>query len=111
MRHASRKLALLGLGVLAVLLVMGLPSWGQEAVEPSGELATADCYGHHKQEGFRSMDLFPQAVSEVPKGKEFQFQLTIKNPWLHDLKDLVAYVNISDAPGISFPGARDPANL
>ncbi|MFA5860359.1 MAG: ferric reductase-like transmembrane domain-containing protein [Candidatus Thermoplasmatota archaeon] len=108
MAHALRKLSLLMGAFLGVLLIVGLPTWGQEAVEPSGEIATAECYGHHKQEGFRSMDLFPTVVTEVPKGQQFTFQLTIKNPWLNDLQRTVGYVNTSDAPGLSFPGARDP---
>jgi hypothetical protein len=104
----ARKIALMAVAVVLVILLIGLPSWGQDAVEPSGELASADCYGHHKQEGFRSMDLLPTVVTEVPKGTPFSFALTIKNPWLHDLQHPVGYVNISNAPGLSFPGARDP---
>ena len=109
MRAALRKLTLLFAGFLAVLFVVALPSWGQEAVEPSGELATAECYGHHKTEGFRSMDLFPKVVAEAPKGQAFPVELTITNPWLHELQKVNGYVNISGAPGLSFPGERDPA--
>lgn len=109
---ASRrtKVLFLGAGVALLLLLLTIPSWAQEAVEPQGELATAECYGHHKQEGFRSMDLFPQSITEVPKGQAFTFKLTIKNPWLADLKNTVGYVNISGAPGLSFPGAKDPTS-
>lgn len=111
MRNAGRKVVTLAALFLGTLIIVGLPTWGQEAVEPSGELATAECYGHHKQEGFRSMDLFPTVVTEVPKGQEFQFDMTIRNPWLHELHKLVGYVNISDAPGLTFPGARDPESV
>ena len=109
MRAALRKLTLLVAGFFAVLFVVALPSWGQEAVEPSGELATAECYGHHKTEGFRSMDLFPKVVAEAPKGQSFPVELTVTNPWLHELQNVNGYVNISGAPGLSFPGERDPA--
>ena len=108
MRAALRKLTLLVGGFFAVLFVVALPSWGQEAVEPSGELATAECYGHHKTEGFRSMDLFPKVVAEAPKGQPFPVELTVTNPWLHELQNVNGYVNISGAPGLSFPGERDP---
>ncbi|HWH07971.1 MAG TPA: hypothetical protein VNX21_02155 [Candidatus Thermoplasmatota archaeon] len=108
MRAALRKLTLLLAGFLGVLFVVALPSWGQEAVEPSGELATAECYGHHKTEGFRSMDLFPKVVAEAPKGQPFPVELTVTNPWLHELQNVNGYVNISGAPGLSFPGERDP---
>lgn len=117
MRRASmrgptlRKLLLLGGALLAVLILVGIPSFGQSALDPQGELSDEDCYGHHKQEGFRSMDLFPTVLNEVPRGKPFDFQLTLKNPWLHDLKDVSAYVNISDAPGLEFPGARAPVEV
>lgn len=104
----AKKLALLGGGVLVVLLVAGLPSLGQGVTDPSGELDDAECYGHHKQEGFRSMDLFPEVLKEVPKGQEFEFKLTIRNPWLHELQDLYGYVNISGAPGLKFPGEKEP---
>jgi hypothetical protein len=107
----TRKLLLLGGAALAVLLLVGVPSLGQSLLDPQGELATADCYGHHKQEGFRSMDLFPKVLDEVPKGQAFPVELTIKNPWLHQLKDVSAYVNISDAPGLEFPGAKPPVEL
>lgn len=109
MRASLRKLTLLGFAFVAVLFVVALPSWGQEAVEPSGELATAECYGHHKTEGFRSMDLFPKVVAEAPKGQSFPVELTVTNPWLHELQNVNGYVNISGAPGLSFPGERDPA--
>ena len=102
------KLLMLSGGLLAVLLLAGLPSLGQGVTDPSGELTDAECYGHHKTEGFRSMDLFPQGVTEVPKGQPFEFKLTIRNPWLHELRDLAAYVNISNAPGLSFPGEKPP---
>ncbi|GEM_PF-4539846 len=103
-----RKLLLLGGALVAVLLLVGLPSLGQDALAPQGELTDAECYGHHKQEGFRSMDLFPTTLSEVPQGKPFDFELTIKNPWLADLQDVSGYVNVSDAPGLEFPGAQAP---
>lgn len=103
-----RNLGLLGGGLLAVLLLAGLPGLGQGVTEPAGELADAECYGHHKQEGFRSMDLFPQLVSQVPKGEEFEFQMTIRNPWLHELQDLYAYVDVSNAPGIALEGGKAP---
>lgn len=109
MRASLRKLTLLGSGLLAVLFVVALPAWGQEAIEPSGELATAECYGHHKTEGFRSMDLFPKVVAEAPKGQSFPLELTVTNPWLHELQQVNGFVNISGAPGLSFPGERDPA--
>lgn len=111
MRNAGRKVVTLAALFFGTLIIVGLPTWGQEAVEPSGELATAECYGHHKQEGFRSMDLFPTVITEVPKGQEFQFEMTIRNPWLHELHKTVGYVNISEAPGLTFPGARDPATV
>ena len=111
MRAALRKLTLLLAGFFAVLFVVALPSWGQEAVEPSGELATAECYGHHKTEGFRSMDLFPKVVAEAPKGQSFPVELTVTNPWLHELQNVNGYVNISGAPGLSFPGERDPESF
>lgn len=102
------KLGLLCGGVLVVLLAVGMPGLGQGITEPQGELADAECYGHHKQEGFRSMDLFPKVVAEIPKGEPWEFELTIRNPWLHEVQDLRAYVNITDAPGLGFPGERDP---
>lgn len=108
MRSSLRKLALLVGGFLAVLFVVALPSWGQDAVEPSGELATAECYGHHKTEGFRSMDLFPKVIAQAPRGQAFPVELTIVNPWLHEVQNVNGYVNISGAPGLSFPGERDP---
>ncbi len=111
MRPSLGKLLLLGGALLAVLLLVGIPTLGQDALDPQGELTEAECYGHHKQEGFRSMDLFPTVLNEVPKGKPFDFQLTIKNPWLHDLKDVSAYVNVSDAPGLEFPGAQPPTEV
>lgn len=101
-----RKLLLLGGGALAVLLLVGLPSIAQDALDPTGELTDAECYGHHKQEGFRSMDLFPDGLQEVPKAGTFPFDLTVKNPWLADLTQVSAYVNISNAPGVYFAGAR-----
>lgn len=104
----AKKAALLGGGVLVVLLVAGLPTLGQGVTDPSGELADAECYGHHKQEGFRSMDLFPEVIQEVPKGQEFEFKLTIRNPWLHELRELYGYVNISGASGLNFPGEKEP---
>ena len=90
------------------LLPVGIPTKGQDVLDPQGGLTTAECYGHHKIENFRSMDLFPQVVTEVPKGQAFPFELTIKNPWLADLKDVSAYVNITEAPGLEFPGAQQP---
>lgn len=107
MRGAT-KLAFLGLGLLAVLLVAGLPGLGQGVLEPAGELSDAECYGHHKQEGFRSFDLFPVAVSTVPKGQDFHFEMTIRNPWLHEVRDLYGYVDVSNAPGIALEGGREP---
>lgn len=103
-----RKLALLGGGLMAVLLLAGLPGLGQGVTEPAGELADAECYGHHKQEGFRSFDLYPTLISQVPKGKEFEFQMLIRNPWLHEVRDLFAYVDVTDAPGIQLEGGKDP---
>jgi hypothetical protein len=88
--------------------MVGIPTLGQDFLDPQGEITTAECYGHHKQEGFRSMDLFPALVDEVPKGAPFEFRLIVKNPWLADLQDVRAYVNISDAPGLEFPGAQAP---
>lgn len=103
-----RKLAIPGAALVAVLLLAGAPSAGQGMTEAQGELTSAECYGHHKAEGFRSMDLFPTVVEEVPKGQDFLFQMTIRNPWLHDLQNVFAYVNVSDAPGIALEGGRDP---
>ena len=107
MRGAA-KLAFLGVGVLAVLLLAGLPGLGQGVTEPAGELTDAECYGHHKQEGFRSMDLFPVIVEQVPRGDVFPFEMTIRNPWLHEIRDLYAYVDVSQAPGIALEGGKDP---
>ena len=102
------KLAFLGGGVLAVLLVSGLPGVGQAVTEPAGELADAECYGHHKQEGFRSFDLYPRLIEEVPKGQEFEFEMLIRNPWLHEVQDLYGYVDVTNAPGIALEGGKDP---
>lgn len=111
LRRTFSKLALLLGASLAVLVLVGVPGLGQGVIEPEGELASADCYGHHKQEGFRSMDLFPTVLAQVPRGQPFEFQLTIRNPWLHELQDVFAYVNTSSAPSIGFPGERDPTLL
>lgn len=77
-------------------------------MEPAGELSDAECYGHHKSEGFRSFDLFPVLVDEVPKGETFTFEMTIRNPWLHEVRDLYGYVDVTNAPGIALEGGRDP---
>jgi len=106
--RGASKLAFLGVGVVAVLLLAGLPGLGQGVLEPAGELSDAECYGHHKQEGFRSFDLFPLLVSTVPKGQDFTFEMTIRNPWLHEVRDLVGYVDISNAPGLGLEGGKDP---
>lgn len=107
----ARKTLLLGVGFLAVMVLAGLPGLGQGVTEPAGELADAECYGHHKQEGFRSMDLFPTVVQQVPKGEIFAFEMTIRNPWLHELQDLYGYVDVSDAPAIALEGGADPTEV
>ena len=110
MRGATAgKVLMLGMGALAVLLLVGVPSLGQGVTDPAGELTDAECYGHHKTEGFRSMDIFPEVITEVPKGQPFDFKVTFRNPWLHELRDLKGYVNISNAPGLSFPGEKPPS--
>lgn len=106
--RAATKLVLLGIGTLATILLAGLPGLGQGVLEPSGELSDAECYGHHKQEGFRSFDLYPVLVQTVPKGQDFAFQMTIRNPWLHEVRDLYGYVDVSNAPGIALEGGKDP---
>lgn len=107
MRTLRNALFLLLAGA-AVLLVVGLPTLGQGVTDPAGEQTLAECYGHHKEQGFRSMDLFPTIIEQAPKGQSFPFKLTIRNPWLHELHDIYGYVNISNAPGLSFPGEREP---
>lgn len=108
MLPAVRKMLLLGVGALAVLVMVGVPGFGQGVVQPAGEITDAECYGHHKEAGFRSMDIFPEVISEAPKGETFPFRMTIRNPWLHELHGVVGYVNITDAPGLSFPGEKEP---
>ena len=86
---------------------------GRMPADPYGAypLYACDIVDPHRAgaEGFRSMDLFPTVITEVPKGQAFEFQLTLVNPWLHELQNVNGYVNISGAPGLSFPGERDPA--
>lgn len=104
----KRPLAL-GLFALAVVTVLAVgPALGQAAKPGSGEKSDAQCYGHHREEGFRSMDLAPENLQSVAAGGPFQFHLTVRNPWLHELHDVFAFVNTSLAPGIQFPGAKDP---
>ena len=101
-----RKLVFLAAGFAAVVMLIAAPTLGQDA--PAGEITDAECYGHHKEAGFRSMDLFPEVIAEAPKGESFQFRMTIRNPWLHELQNVFGYVNISNAPGLSFPGEEEP---
>jgi len=76
--------------------------------DPAGEVSDAQCYGHHREEGFRSMDLVPEPLIEVPAGGVFTFNITLVNPWLHTLLEPRALVNVSRAEGISFLGEKDP---
>lgn len=111
-RRALKRSVLLGLfAVAATAVVLVGPAVGQSAKAGAGEISDAQCYGHHREEGFRSMDLGPENLQSVAAGGPFQFHLTVRNPWLHELHDVFGFVNTSKAPGVQFPGAKDPEPL
>ena len=95
------------MATLAVFVV-ALPGIAQSLTEPAGEVTTARCYAHHKTEGYRSMDLFPDVITQVAVSQEFPLRLTVRNPWLHELRDITAYVNLSGAPGVFVEGGEEP---
>ncbi|MGQ0537017.1 MAG: ferric reductase-like transmembrane domain-containing protein [Methanobacteriota archaeon] len=70
--------------------------------------ATALCYGHHLAEGFRPFDMAPEVFQEVPAAATSTFNLTVVNPWKHELLDVVASINLSRTDAITFPGAQKP---
>ncbi|MHB8605944.1 MAG: hypothetical protein ACYDCK_11885 [Thermoplasmatota archaeon] len=108
-RRSAALLALAGSAV--AVLVLAAPSLAQVPVHvKSGEFSNAECYSHHREEGFRSMDLFPDSVTQVAKDGTFRFHLTVADPWLHQLKNVEGYVNVSGAPGITFPGEKAPTH-
>ncbi len=101
------------LAIAAAAALVAGPALGQVpgGVKKAGELSTARCYGHHREEGFRSMDFFPTTIATVKQGEAFEFRLTVVVPWLHELLDPVGFVNISGMPGATFPGAKEPFAL
>lgn len=100
------------LAAAAAVALLASPALGQAELKgKQGEISDARCYGHHREEGFRSMDLFPVTVTSVAKGEQFEFELTVRNPWLHEIRDLYGFVNISGIPGATFLGAKDPVRL
>lgn len=110
--HAQRPLralAVLGTVLGGVLILALAPAGGQEAAQ--GETFDARCYGHHAAEGFRPFDKSPMPLLEVPAGEPFEFRIEIVNPWLHDILEPAASVNLSRTAGIVFPGEKKPFHV
>lgn len=111
MRARLATLGVFALAAAAVLAAGGVLAQGATRAG-QGETSDAQCYGHHREEGFRSMDLvLTETIQEVAAGEPFEFRMVVRNPWLHELLDVDAFVNTSRAPGIVFPGAKDPAPI
>ncbi len=94
-----RRLALLG-AVLALIVGLGPAAWSQQVPQ-------ATCLDCHEEEGMQYAVVTSTPFLEIPQGNTTPYDVTVANPWLHEITSSLVTVNLTDAPGLSFEKPDD----
>ncbi|MDX1611970.1 MAG: hypothetical protein R3185_06340 [Candidatus Thermoplasmatota archaeon] len=95
--------ALILLVALALLIGLGPSAWSQK-------VPRATCLDCHEAEGMKYAVIQSTPFVEVPTGEAQELEITVSNPWLHDLTAALVTVDLTQAPGLSFD-TNDPLHL
>ncbi|MBI4393472.1 MAG: ferric reductase-like transmembrane domain-containing protein [Euryarchaeota archaeon] len=113
----SRKLAgALLASAFFFALALGTIVGAQEEIPPEGlefDTTEANCIGHHSAEDpplRTTMIVVPDSLSAVPAGSNFTYNVTVVNPWKHELLTPNATLNLTFAPSLVFLGDKLPYN-
>jgi hypothetical protein len=89
------------IGALVALVVgLGPAAWSQQVPQ-------ATCLDCHEGEGMEYAVVTSTPFIEIPAGNTTEYDVTVANPWLHDIASSLVTVNLTDAPGLSFDKPDD----
>lgn len=94
-----RRLAVLGV-LLALVLGLGPSAWSQQVPQ-------ATCLDCHEEEGMEYAVTTSTPFIEIPQANTTEYEVTVANPWLHEITSSLITVNLTDAPTLSFEKPDD----
>jgi hypothetical protein len=89
-----RRLVLVG-AVLGLVVGLGPAAWSQQVPQ-------ATCLDCHGEEGMEYAVVTSTPFIEIPEGNTTSYDVTVANPWLHEVTSSLVTVNLSEAPTLSF---------
>ncbi len=92
MMRSGRVLLLLA---LAALLAIGPAAWSQQ-------IPRATCLDCHEEEGMRYAVLQATPFISIPTGETQDLEITVGNPWLHDITSARVTVDLTNATPLTF---------
>ncbi len=99
--RARRALILVAL--ITIVVALGPAAWSQQ-------IPRATCLDCHEAEGMRYAVLQPTPYLEIPQGQTQTFNVTVANPWLHEITSTLVTVDLTNASTVTFE-TPDPLNL
>ncbi len=99
--RARRALVLIALTV--VVVAMGPAAWSQQ-------IPRATCLDCHEAEGMRYAVIQGTPYIEIPEGETQTLDVTVANPWLHDITGALVTVDLANASTVTFE-TPDPLHL
>lgn len=87
--------AVLLVAAVGLVVALGPPAWSQE-------IPRATCLDCHEGEGMEYAVIRSTPFVEVPTGETQTLEVTVANPWLHEITGALVTVDLNDAPGLSF---------
>jgi hypothetical protein len=94
-----RRLVLVG-ALLGLVLGLGPAAWSQQ-------IPQATCLDCHEAEGMQYAVVSSTPFIEIPQGNTTEYDITIANPWLHEITSSLVTVDLGDAPALSFEKPDD----
>ncbi len=88
--------------ILTIGLIVGLgpAAWSQQ-------VPRATCLDCHEEEGMEYAVLRTTPYIEIPTGEPLDLDVTVVNPWLHEITSSFVTLNLSQAPGLTFEKPDD----
>lgn len=104
--------------VLLVVLLVAVLAAAQDPENPDGptSLRDSECYQCHTVEVVAGPQLVLPYAIRVPLGTEFpvdettEYRIEVANPWTAAVYDLIAVMDISEAPALGFASDQDPVH-
>lgn len=86
--------------LLSLILSLGPAAWSQQVPQ-------ATCLDCHEEEGMEYAVTTATPFVEIPKDETTQYDVTVANPWLHEITSTLVTVNLSASEGLSFEKPSD----